>query len=76
MTWYKDGVLLEDNTVGIRNTNVDTIIFIRSAERRHSGKYTMSVQIENTSDSADIHIQVVGQSLHHSGTLRASSKGM
>uniref|UniRef100_A0A3Q0T5N9 Myosin binding protein C, fast type a n=1 Tax=Amphilophus citrinellus TaxID=61819 RepID=A0A3Q0T5N9_AMPCI len=59
VTWYKDGVPLEDNTVGIRNSQVDTIIFIRSAERCHSGKYTMSVQIENTSDSADIHIQVV-----------------
>lgn len=59
VTWYKDGVPLEDNTVGIRNSQVDTIIFIRSAERCHSGKYTMSVHIENMSDSADIHIQVV-----------------
>uniref|UniRef100_A0A669DHN5 Myosin binding protein Ca n=1 Tax=Oreochromis niloticus TaxID=8128 RepID=A0A669DHN5_ORENI len=59
VTWYKDGVPMEDRTVGTRTSEVDTILFIRSAERVHSGKYTLSVQIENMSDSADIHIQVV-----------------
>uniref|UniRef100_A0A8C8DJX4 Myosin-binding protein C, fast-type n=1 Tax=Oryzias sinensis TaxID=183150 RepID=A0A8C8DJX4_9TELE len=59
VTWFKDDVLLEDKSVGIRTSEVDTILFIRSAERTHSGKYTLSVQIENVSDSADIHIQVV-----------------
>uniref|UniRef100_A0AAQ5YLH3 Myosin binding protein Ca n=1 Tax=Amphiprion ocellaris TaxID=80972 RepID=A0AAQ5YLH3_AMPOC len=59
VTWFKDGVLLEDKTVGTRTSEVDTILFIRSAERTHSGKYTLSVQIENVSDSADIFIQVV-----------------
>ncbi|XP_060921586.1 myosin binding protein Ca isoform X2 [Labrus mixtus] len=59
VTWFKDGALLEDKSVGTRTSEVDTILFIRSAERTHSGKYTLSVQIENMSDSADIHIQVV-----------------
>ncbi|XP_041812151.1 myosin binding protein Ca isoform X2 [Chelmon rostratus] len=59
VTWFRDGVPLEDKTVGTRTSEVDTILFIRSAERTHSGKYTLSVQIENMSDSADIHIQVV-----------------
>ncbi|KAM6967123.1 myosin binding protein Ca [Tautogolabrus adspersus] len=59
VTWFRDGVLLEDKSVGTRTSEVDTILFIRSAERTHSGKYTLSVQIENMSDSADIHIQVV-----------------
>ncbi|KAF7658839.1 hypothetical protein LDENG_00006710, partial [Lucifuga dentata] len=59
VTWFKDGVLLEDRSIGIRTTEVDTILFIRSAERSHSGKYTLSVQIENMSDSADIDIQIV-----------------
>ncbi|XP_068583971.1 myosin binding protein Ca [Cebidichthys violaceus] len=59
VTWSKDGVLLEDKSVGTRTSEVDTILFIRSAERSHSGKYTLSVQIENMSDSADVHIQVV-----------------
>lgn len=68
MTWFKDGIPLEDKTVGTRTSEVDTILFIRSAERTHSGKYTLSVQIENMSDSADIHIQIVGQSRHGSNT--------
>ncbi|XP_037545143.1 myosin binding protein Ca [Nematolebias whitei] len=59
VTWSKDGVLMEDKTVGTRTSDVDTVLFIRSAERRHSGAYTLSVQIENMADSADIHIQVV-----------------
>uniref|UniRef100_A0A7N8YF91 Myosin binding protein Ca n=1 Tax=Mastacembelus armatus TaxID=205130 RepID=A0A7N8YF91_9TELE len=59
VTWFKDGILLEDKTVGTRTSDVDTILFIRSAERIHSGKYTLSVQIENMSDSADIDIQIV-----------------
>lgn len=62
MTWSKDGIPLDDKTVGIRTGDLDTILFIRSAERTHSGKYTLSVQIENMSDSADIHIQIVGWS--------------
>lgn len=64
VTWFKDGVPLEDKTVGTRTSEVDTILFIRSTERTHSGKYTLSVQIENMLDSADIHIQVIGQSRH------------
>ncbi|XP_034046072.1 myosin binding protein Ca isoform X2 [Thalassophryne amazonica] len=59
VTWFKDRVPLEDRSIGIRTTDVDTIFFIRSAERVHSGKYTLCVQIENMSDSADIHIQIV-----------------
>lgn len=60
--WQKDGVPLEDRSVGTRTSEVDSILFIRSAERSHSGKYTLSVQIENMCDSADINIQVVGES--------------
>ncbi|XP_026212817.1 myosin binding protein Ca isoform X3 [Anabas testudineus] len=59
VTWFKDGIPLDDRTVGIRTGELDTILFIRSAERTHSGKYTLSVQIENMLDSADIHIQIV-----------------
>uniref|UniRef100_A0A3Q2U2T4 Myosin-binding protein C, fast-type n=1 Tax=Fundulus heteroclitus TaxID=8078 RepID=A0A3Q2U2T4_FUNHE len=59
VTWFKDGALLEDRSVGTRTSEVDSILFIRSAERRHSGTYTLSVQIDNMADSADINIQVV-----------------
>lgn len=62
VTWLKDGAALEDKSVGMRTSEVDSILFIRSAERGHSGTYTMSVQIENMLDSADIRIQVVGRS--------------
>ncbi|XP_061556878.1 myosin binding protein Ca isoform X2 [Phycodurus eques] len=57
--WYKDGVPLEDRSVGTRTSEVDTILFIRSVERVHSGTYTLAVQIENMEDRADIRIQVV-----------------
>ncbi|KAM9780003.1 myosin binding protein Ca [Neosynchiropus ocellatus] len=59
VTWYKDDVLLEDRSVGSRTSDIDTILFIRSAERAHSGKYRLTVQIENMSDSANIDIQIV-----------------
>uniref|UniRef100_A0A667XY80 Myosin binding protein Ca n=1 Tax=Myripristis murdjan TaxID=586833 RepID=A0A667XY80_9TELE len=59
VTWLKDGVPLEDKTVGTRTSDLDSILFIRSAERAHSGRYTLSVQIENMSDSADLYIQIV-----------------
>ncbi|KAK5856072.1 hypothetical protein PBY51_007693 [Eleginops maclovinus] len=59
VTWSRDGILLDDKTVGTRTSDVDSILFIRSAERNHSGKYTLSVQVENMSDSGDIDIQVV-----------------
>lgn len=69
VTWQKDGVPLEDKSVGTRTSEVDTILFIRSAERSNSGKYTLSVQIENMADSADINIQVVGESPHSRAPL-------
>uniref|UniRef100_A0A6Q2YDE6 Myosin-binding protein C, fast-type n=1 Tax=Esox lucius TaxID=8010 RepID=A0A6Q2YDE6_ESOLU len=59
VTWFKDGEPLENKSVGIRTSDFDTILFIRTAERDHSGTYTLSVQIENMQDKADIHIQIV-----------------
>uniref|UniRef100_I3ITV2 Myosin binding protein C1 n=1 Tax=Oreochromis niloticus TaxID=8128 RepID=I3ITV2_ORENI len=43
----------------IRNTDCDSIIFIRKAERSHSGKYDMTVQVENHVDTAILDIQIV-----------------
>ncbi|XP_060705631.1 myosin binding protein Ca isoform X1 [Hemiscyllium ocellatum] len=59
VTWLKDGQPLDTKQVSTRNSEVDTILFIRSAERSHSGKYELSVQIENLIDKATIKIQVV-----------------
>jgi len=47
--------------VSIRNSNVDSILFIRSAEREHSGKYELVLKIENMEDRAAIQIQIVGK---------------
>lgn len=45
----------------MRNSNVDSILFIRSAEREHSGKYELVLQIENMEDRATIEIRIVGK---------------
>lgn len=46
--------------VSIRNTNVDSILFIRKAEREHSGTYELVLQIENMEDRASIVMRIVG----------------
>lgn len=47
----------------MRNSNVDSILFIRSAEREHSGKYELVLKIENMEDRATIEIRVIGKML-------------
>ncbi|CAJ0916883.1 unnamed protein product [Ranitomeya imitator] len=59
VTWLKDGQPIDPKQVGIRNSEADTILFIRSAERRHSGEYQVKIQIENCEDAATICIQIV-----------------
>ncbi|XP_037837045.1 myosin-binding protein C, slow-type isoform X8 [Kryptolebias marmoratus] len=59
VTWLKEGKPVEPSHVSIRNTDCDSIIFIRKAERSHSGNYEMSVQVENYADTAVIDIQIV-----------------
>ncbi|XP_078797725.1 myosin-binding protein C, slow-type isoform X8 [Oryzias latipes] len=59
VTWMKEGQPIEPSHVSIRNTDCDSIIFIRKAERNHSGKYEMTVQVENHVDTAIIDIQIV-----------------
>uniref|UniRef100_A0A7M4FGR3 Myosin-binding protein C, fast-type n=1 Tax=Crocodylus porosus TaxID=8502 RepID=A0A7M4FGR3_CROPO len=58
VTWMKGGQALESKDVGIRNSNTDTILFIRKAERHHSGTYEVAVQIENMEDKVTITIQI------------------
>lgn len=60
VTWFKDGAPIDTALVNIRTSGIDTILFIRQAVREHSGLYTLSVQIENMEDKANIEIQVVG----------------
>uniref|UniRef100_A0A8D0DJ13 Myosin-binding protein C, cardiac-type n=1 Tax=Salvator merianae TaxID=96440 RepID=A0A8D0DJ13_SALMN len=57
--WTKDGQVIDSKEVGIRNSNTDTILFIRKAERYHSGTYEVEVQIENMSDKVAINMQIM-----------------
>ncbi|XP_069804690.1 myosin-binding protein C, fast-type-like isoform X1 [Dendropsophus ebraccatus] len=59
VTWTKDGQPLDPKQVSVRTSDSDTIIFIRSSERHHSGKYDLSVQIENMVDIATVNIRIV-----------------
>ncbi|KAL1248294.1 hypothetical protein QQF64_021612 [Cirrhinus molitorella] len=58
-TWLKDGQPVDEKKVGVRSSNVDSILFIRSAERDHTGKYTLILKIENMEDSATLDIRIV-----------------
>lgn len=60
VSWQKNGSPIDKNQINIRNTENDTIIFIRKAERSHSGEYDMKVEVENLEDKATIDIQIVG----------------
>nr|XP_023672606.1 myosin-binding protein C, slow-type isoform X5 [Paramormyrops kingsleyae] len=59
VTWLKEEQIVEPSQVSIRNTDCDSIFFIRKAERKHSGKYQMSVQVEKHVDTAILDIQIV-----------------
>ncbi|KAM8836291.1 myosin binding protein Cb isoform 2-T2 [Spinachia spinachia] len=58
-TWYKDGEPIDPKMVNVRNSNVDSILFIREAEREHSGTYELVLQIENMEDRAAIVLRIV-----------------
>ncbi|KAJ6659981.1 hypothetical protein lerEdw1_018178, partial [Lerista edwardsae] len=59
VSWKKNGAHVDKNQINIRNSENDSIIFIRKAERSHSGKYDMKVKVENLMDRATIEIQIV-----------------
>uniref|UniRef100_A0A8C5PU69 Myosin binding protein C1 n=1 Tax=Leptobrachium leishanense TaxID=445787 RepID=A0A8C5PU69_9ANUR len=59
VSWKKNGSHVDKTQISIRNSECDTILFIRKAERSHSGKYDLKVKVENLQDKAAIHIQIV-----------------
>ncbi|CAN9507140.1 unnamed protein product [Ophioblennius macclurei] len=59
VTWSKDGEVLSPQFASVRNSDFDTILFIRKTERQHSGKYDLQVQIENVEDTGAITLQIV-----------------
>ncbi|TNN49103.1 Myosin-binding protein C, fast-type [Liparis tanakae] len=58
-TWFKDGEPVDPKMVNVRSTNVDTILFIREAEREHSGTYELVLKIENMEDRASLVVRIV-----------------
>uniref|UniRef100_A0A8C5L1V2 Myosin-binding protein C, cardiac-type n=1 Tax=Jaculus jaculus TaxID=51337 RepID=A0A8C5L1V2_JACJA len=59
VTWTKEGQPLASEEVNIRNSTTDTILFIRTARRIHSGTYQVSVRIESMEDKATLVLQIV-----------------
>uniref|UniRef100_A0A8C0A3W9 Myosin-binding protein C, slow-type n=1 Tax=Bos mutus grunniens TaxID=30521 RepID=A0A8C0A3W9_BOSMU len=59
LIWTKDGAPIDKNQINIRNSETDTIVFIRKAERSHSGKYDLQVKVEKFVETASIDIRVI-----------------
>ncbi|XP_041444604.1 myosin-binding protein C, slow-type isoform X4 [Xenopus laevis] len=59
VSWKKNGSHVDKTQISIRNSECDTILFIRKAEMSHSGKYDLKVKVENLQDKASIFIQIV-----------------
>ncbi|XP_069797376.1 myosin-binding protein H-like isoform X2 [Narcine bancroftii] len=57
--WTKDDQPVPADRVNICNTSTDTILFIRSLERKDSGKYKLLAQADTAVDEVVINIQVV-----------------
>ncbi|KAF7238983.1 Myosin-binding protein H, partial [Varanus komodoensis] len=60
VTWSKDGQPLDPKRVVVRNSDRDSIFFIRDAQRKDSGKYEISVKIlDELEDKATIDLRVI-----------------
>ncbi|XP_064423229.1 myosin-binding protein C, cardiac-type [Latimeria chalumnae] len=57
--WTKDGQPIDAKQVNVRNSDVDTILFIRKAQRTDSGTYEVEIHIENMEDKANIVMQII-----------------
>ncbi|XP_077053860.1 myosin binding protein Hb isoform X2 [Siphateles boraxobius] len=59
VSWTKDGQPIDTKKVNVRNSDKDSIFFIRAAERADSGVYEMCVKVESFEDKAQITLQIV-----------------
>ncbi|XP_077464566.1 myosin binding protein Ha [Stigmatopora argus] len=59
VSWLKDGQPLDLKRVNIRNSDKDSILFIRSAQREDSGVYEMAAMVDCFEDKASITLQIV-----------------
>lgn len=63
ITWTKDGQAIDTKKVNTRNSDKDSIFFIRAAERADSGVYEMCVKVDSFEDKAQLTLQIIGESL-------------
>lgn len=61
VTWTKDGQPIDTKRVNIRNSDRDSIFFIRAAERADSGVYEMCVKVESFEDKSQLTLQIIGE---------------
>uniref|UniRef100_A0A672SCW6 Myosin-binding protein H n=1 Tax=Sinocyclocheilus grahami TaxID=75366 RepID=A0A672SCW6_SINGR len=59
VSWTKDDQPLDTKKVNIRNSDKDSIFFIRAAERADSGVYEMCVKVDSFEDKAQLTLQIV-----------------
>ncbi|XP_031167300.1 myosin binding protein Ha isoform X1 [Sander lucioperca] len=59
VSWLKDGQPVDTKRVSIRNSDRDSILFVRTAERADSGVYEITVKVDSFEDKATITLQIV-----------------
>ncbi|XP_059915358.1 myosin binding protein Ha isoform X2 [Gadus macrocephalus] len=59
VTWLKDGEPLDSKRANIRNSDKDSILFIRTSNRADSGVYEMTVKVDSFEDKASLILQIV-----------------
>ncbi|XP_062282961.1 myosin binding protein Ha [Scomber scombrus] len=59
VSWLKDGEPLDRKRVNVRNSDKDSILFIRAAQREDSGVYEMAIKVDSFEDRATLTIQIV-----------------
>lgn len=55
---------MDTKKVNIRNSDKDSILFIRKSEREDSGSYEMTVKVDSFEDKATLVIQIVGETCY------------
>jgi len=68
VSWLKDGQPIDTKKVNIRNSDKDSIFFIRASERADSGVYEMCVKVDSFEDKSEIILQIVGRCYKRSYT--------
>ncbi|XP_067096974.1 myosin binding protein Ha isoform X2 [Osmerus mordax] len=59
VTWTKNGEPLDSKRANVRNSDKDSILFIRTSQRDDSGVYEMNVKVDSFEDKSSFVIQVV-----------------